>query len=663
MVSTSHDPFTGLAGEAFDEEPGSNGFGKPRAPEVTSEHPAVIVDGGTRDTTQERTSSTGVSRSVPPLPDESKRRSRGSSSAGGAAPMSTKAAAQRALRRDVEWGRSRKAEEERRSWLDETACRSGAVEFLAARLALRPEVESGLVEVESGGSETEADRGRSGSASTEAGSSPGLHASSRQPVVGSALSVEVSQDLTPSSAQASPGGGADESTVDTAGSLLSVEAEQELAYWAGEASAPPREGREPDEPTADDRSVDTDRPVSTLDREAEWRARGKDAEKAGRDVARRKARAKRTAAEREAARQAWRRRQAASRRSDAWEARRESQAEIHPARGRRRELRSTIEFWATAENGLSRRAAGALVVLAFVALLGIVAFFSDQVSLNGSADASGGPAVGDAPVEPDPVVEGLLDAMFSEVFANVFSDVIGREIIGPETIDESEDDEFGVADPDDSSNDEPREDASTTTTIEASTTSTTEEEVIEVEDLPDDEEDGSIPGDDAPDEEAPKEEEESPPSPVRGVNLLESGDFESPVLSSGSEFVPSIPGWQLARDAELWRDGRYGFSAWSGNQFLELNGVGPDTISQPVAVSPGDYLFSVAHQAVTDADTIELLVNGLPVARFTHELGSWHVASTTVTVPEGETSIVISVRAVDEDVRGNLIDDVVFQRL
>jgi hypothetical protein len=155
------------------------------------------------------------------------------------------------------------------------------------------------------------------------------------------------------------------------------------------------------------------------------------------------------------------------------------------------------------------------------------------------------------------------------------------------------------------------------------------------------------------------------PSLPPPVDLVTNGGFEQagPAPGDYGSFAPV--GWTSSAGAiELWATGFNGVSSFSGNQHLELNGDGPETISQQLQVLPGQtYQWSFAHQGRDDKDTVRVLIDGVVVDTVTSAPGSWRVVSGTVTIPAGTTQVSFGLRAIDSGSKGNLIDAVTFQRV
>jgi hypothetical protein len=172
---------------------------------------------------------------------------------------------------------------------------------------------------------------------------------------------------------------------------------------------------------------------------------------------------------------------------------------------------------------------------------------------------------------------------------------------------------------------------------------------------------------------------------------LANGDFESPAVSGAGATQPAPQtGWSTDDPAdvlEFWNVG----SAYEGDQFIELNATGVDSIWQSVATTPGQtLLWRVAHRsrsfsydvmraaAGADAgsglgsavDLVPLahdgtaLANGDPGAADPADLydddTAWGVWSGSYTVPPGQTTTRFGFRSITSNGPGigNFIDAV-----
>lgn len=156
---------------------------------------------------------------------------------------------------------------------------------------------------------------------------------------------------------------------------------------------------------------------------------------------------------------------------------------------------------------------------------------------------------------------------------------------------------------------------------------------------------------------------EAPTTTFRSVNLLELSGFENPRIDERFAYVSGVAGWSASGDVELWVDGYNGVPAYAGRQFTELNARSAISISQKVTVTSGGvYTWTFAHRGRKDTDTVELTIDGDVIGRYSATPSGWTVRSGEVTIPEGQTTAVIALRAVDEGGNGNFIDTFRFYR-
>lgn len=149
-----------------------------------------------------------------------------------------------------------------------------------------------------------------------------------------------------------------------------------------------------------------------------------------------------------------------------------------------------------------------------------------------------------------------------------------------------------------------------------------------------------------------------PPPPDEGANLLANGGFEATTVAAGGYAITTTPGWasSAGNELEIWNN-HAGVAPSQGDQIIELNIRGPETISQSVTLSAGaTYEWSLDHRGRFDEDTIEVLVDGASQGRFSAQPGRWttHVGSFVAQ----SASTTFSVRAIDAGGAGNLIDTV-----
>lgn len=155
---------------------------------------------------------------------------------------------------------------------------------------------------------------------------------------------------------------------------------------------------------------------------------------------------------------------------------------------------------------------------------------------------------------------------------------------------------------------------------------------------------------------------EAPTTTFESVNLLQLSGFESPRLDEGVAYATDTP-WEATGPVELWVDGNRGVPAYAGRQFAELNALSAITISQEVVVVPGAiYTWTFAHRARNDTDTVELMIDGEVIGRYSAQVDGWTVRSGEVAIPAGRTTSVVALRAVDAGSQGNFVDAFRFTR-
>ena len=103
---------------------------------------------------------------------------------------------------------------------------------------------------------------------------------------------------------------------------------------------------------------------------------------------------------------------------------------------------------------------------------------------------------------------------------------------------------------------------------------------------------------------------EPPPTAVQ-TSLLANGSFEmetgGPAAATGGFY--SLPDWTNTNGGqiEVWGTGFQGIPSSSGNHLVELNGLGPETITQELLLEPGSiYEWSIDHRGRSASDTFEV---------------------------------------------------------
>jgi len=150
---------------------------------------------------------------------------------------------------------------------------------------------------------------------------------------------------------------------------------------------------------------------------------------------------------------------------------------------------------------------------------------------------------------------------------------------------------------------------------------------------------------------------------------FESGPFPSTYTITDAS---NVAGWNTTasgNDIEIWHDGFHNVPAYEGTYFAEIcaKNVFPQRLYQTLNVDPGDIVkWNVAHRGRSGIDTMAIKVGpvGSPT---TQQLAatdntSWHVYSSSYTVPAGVTQIEMGFESIytasGNNSVGNFIDDV-----
>ncbi|MES1184898.1 MAG: hypothetical protein ABUL60_13875 [Myxococcales bacterium] len=158
-----------------------------------------------------------------------------------------------------------------------------------------------------------------------------------------------------------------------------------------------------------------------------------------------------------------------------------------------------------------------------------------------------------------------------------------------------------------------------------------------------------------------------------GENELIGGDFEEPAVTCASSTFCQVPaadvaGWRTSsgvQQIEVWHDGYHGVPAPEGSQFVELDASSPDTLSQDVALPPGQLMYwSFLHRGRNEVEIVELSI-GPPEATvsqglFSSPTDAWYPNSGLYRVGEGEDLTRFELASRSGFLEGNLIDAVVF---
>jgi gliding motility-associated-like protein len=162
---------------------------------------------------------------------------------------------------------------------------------------------------------------------------------------------------------------------------------------------------------------------------------------------------------------------------------------------------------------------------------------------------------------------------------------------------------------------------------------------------------------------------------ISNNNYLCNTDFEDNQIVDPGNMIfinqDSVPCWETtASDSiiEVWGDGYYGFDAYSGNQFIELNAKMKSTLFQDFEIIPGSStLISFAHRGrgslADDIMEVEIGPIGGPytnLGSFSDGTDAWGYYSLDYVFPDGETNYTIRFKSVfpsnNSSSLGNFLD-------
>ncbi|HXK16323.1 MAG TPA: hypothetical protein VNG33_00865 [Polyangiaceae bacterium] len=159
-----------------------------------------------------------------------------------------------------------------------------------------------------------------------------------------------------------------------------------------------------------------------------------------------------------------------------------------------------------------------------------------------------------------------------------------------------------------------------------------------------------------------------------GDNLLLNSGFETPVVGAcqGGFFcefpAADVDGWDTTGEAqviEIWHDGYHDVPAPDGSQFAELDAMSQDTLSQDVALSPGQLMYwSLLHRGRNGIESVEVRI-GPPDATvsqgiFSSTNDAWYAYSGVYRVGTAETLTRFALVSRTGTLEGNLVDNIVF---
>ena len=163
------------------------------------------------------------------------------------------------------------------------------------------------------------------------------------------------------------------------------------------------------------------------------------------------------------------------------------------------------------------------------------------------------------------------------------------------------------------------------------------------------------------------------PCAAIGKNQLINPGFEVPVITCFANAFCRFPaaevdGWQTSSAQEvieIWHDGYMNVPAPAGSQFVELNADSRDTLSQELALPPGQLMYwSFVHRGRNGIESVELRI-GPPDAERTQRVISspedaWYPRSGLYRVGNDELRTRFALVSRTGAAEGNLIDSVVF---
>jgi hypothetical protein len=158
-----------------------------------------------------------------------------------------------------------------------------------------------------------------------------------------------------------------------------------------------------------------------------------------------------------------------------------------------------------------------------------------------------------------------------------------------------------------------------------------------------------------------------------GKNKLVNPGFETPIVNCFANAFCRFPaaevdGWQTSSAEEvieIWHDGYMDVPAPAGSQYVELNADSRDTLSQQLALPPGQLMYwSFVHRGRNGIEGVELRI-GSPRAEvlqgaFSSPEDAWYPYSGLYRVGNDEPMTRFALVSRTGAAEGNLIDSVVF---
>jgi hypothetical protein len=156
-----------------------------------------------------------------------------------------------------------------------------------------------------------------------------------------------------------------------------------------------------------------------------------------------------------------------------------------------------------------------------------------------------------------------------------------------------------------------------------------------------------------------------------GENELEDAGFEAPLCMNDAPCQLSasdVPAWSttsITPVIELWVDGQDGVPADAGQQFAELDATSQDTLSQELALTPGQLMYwAFSHRGRDGIDSLELRIGPPGKLRsqgiFSAPDDEWRRNRGLYRVGAGETTTQFALVSRSGTTRGNFVDDVIF---
>jgi hypothetical protein len=159
-----------------------------------------------------------------------------------------------------------------------------------------------------------------------------------------------------------------------------------------------------------------------------------------------------------------------------------------------------------------------------------------------------------------------------------------------------------------------------------------------------------------------------------GENRLFNAGFEAPVIGAcgNGNFcqfsAAEVEGWDTTSAdqlIEIWHDQHYDVPAPDGSQFVELDATSQDTVSQDVALPPGQLMYwSFVHRGRNGIESVELRIGPPDITSsqgvFTSAADAWYPYSGLYRVGDAERLTRFALVSRTGLAEGNLLDSIVF---